>query len=178
MKIYISTVESLEFLSNPAGFVPDGSVSERVVVFYKDADTIAMNCVAKLYCANRKVDLVKVSDRDDMLINLGVMIGSMQSCAEELSDSIVLLDASIPVPTCYAGKVTAGYPVGARTTAKRRNTRRTSKKKDTVADDNAGKSDAVDANKQTESVSEVPGMNPPESDAAASDVSPADIKKN
>lgn len=117
MTIYIATVDSLEYIPKNVSF--QDSVTDKVVVFYKETDTVSMVTVANLYQKNREVELIKVNDRDDMLIMLGVMLGE-QSDVDGSTAKIVLLDSSIPIPSRYEGRVSTGYPENSKPAAKRK----------------------------------------------------------
>lgn len=114
--VYITTTKFLGSL--PIISEVKESETSSVLLFYKENDTVKLSEIANLI-VNKNVDieLVEVSDRDDMLIVLGGWFVNHD-------DNVMLLDSTIPVPKRYADRIKTGA------VTKSTRTRRKSVKKD------------------------------------------------
>lgn len=68
-----------------------------VTVFYKDSDVIKISDLSKLYEQHPNLQFMMVDGRDDILVCLGALLSSVDTCQ--------FLDSSIPVPKRYEDKV-------------------------------------------------------------------------
>lgn len=91
--LYLTTAKLLLELPEEA-CGPD----HTVMVFYKDSDVIKISDLNKLYEQHPNLQFMMVDGRDDILVCLGALLSSVDTCQ--------FLDSSIPVPKRYEDKVT------------------------------------------------------------------------